>query len=206
MIAHLRGILREASPLHIVIEAGGVGYEVHVPLTTAEKLPVPGKEASLHIHAVYREDSQTLYGFAQRTERDFFRVLVEKVSGIGPRIALSMMSKLSLPVLQQAIAEGNANLIAQTPGVGKKTAERVIVELRDKMGALATIGDNRPAGDASSSGASTAAGSTTADAVAALVSLGYKAAEADKAVRAAQSALGADADTEALIRRALATK
>jgi Holliday junction DNA helicase RuvA len=125
-----------------VISAGGVGYEVRMPVTTASRLPGIGKQARLFTMVVYREDEHALYGFSTKDEREFFRLLVEKVSGIGPKIALALMSKLSLPLLAGAIAGGDINLLAQTPGIGKKTAERIVVELRDKVlpGAAASSG------------------------------------------------------------------
>ena len=95
MIARIKGIILESTPLMVVLEAAGVGYEVHIPVTTAEKIPAIGKECSLFIHSVYREDSATLYGFATREDRDFYRLLVEKVSGIGPKIGISMLSRMS---------------------------------------------------------------------------------------------------------------
>ena len=99
MIATIRGILLECQPNLAIVEVGGIGYEVHVPLTTSEKLPAHGKEIKLHAHATYREDAQTLYGFGDREARDFFRLIIDKVSGIGPRIALNLLGSLSLPTL-----------------------------------------------------------------------------------------------------------
>ncbi|MBX3735240.1 MAG: Holliday junction branch migration protein RuvA [Candidatus Didemnitutus sp.] len=199
MITRITGTLVSATPLHAVIETGGLAYEVHIPVTTAERLPQPGQQARLHTLVVYREDSQTMYGFAGEDERDFFRLLVEKVSGIGPKTALSIFSKLSLPVLQGAIAAGDVGLLAKCPGIGKKTAERLVIELRDKLGAAPVVA---PASAAS--GESPApADNKVRDAVMALVALGYKAADADKAVRQAWVALGPTATTEALIKKAL---
>ncbi|HLP26509.1 MAG TPA: Holliday junction branch migration protein RuvA, partial [Acidobacteriota bacterium] len=167
--------------------------------TTAERLPQPGQQARLHTLVVYREDSQTMYGFAAEAERDFFRLLVEKVSGIGPKTALSIFSKLSLPVLQSAIAAGDVALLAKCPGIGKKTAERLVIELRDKLGATAAV-----IAPATGGGETTVpADNKVRDAVMALVALGYKAADADKSVRQAWVALGPSATTEALIKKAL---
>jgi Holliday junction DNA helicase RuvA len=200
MITRITGTLVSATPLTAVIEAGGLAYEVHVPVTTAERLPPPGQQARLHTFVVYREDSQTLYGFATEAERDFFRLLVEKVTGIGPKLALSVLSKLSLPVLQSAIVSGDVGLLAKCPGIGRKTAERLVIELRDKLGGdgLVTVDAALP-GDAGG----VRADNKTRDAVMALVALGYKTADADKAVRQALVALGPSASTEALIRKAL---
>src|SRR5437764_319005 len=133
MITSIAGTLVSATPLTAIIETGGLGYEVHIPVTTAERLPSPGQQAKLYTLAVYREDSATLYGFATDEERNFFRLLVEKVTGVGPRMALSIMSKLSLPTLKSAIASGDVALLAKCPGIGKKTAERLVIELRAKL-------------------------------------------------------------------------
>jgi Holliday junction DNA helicase RuvA len=197
MITRITGILVSATPLHAVIETGGLAYEVHIPVTTAERLPQPGQQARLHTLVVYREDSQTMYGFAGEDERDFFRLLVEKVSGIGPKTALSIFSKLSLSVLQGAIASGDVALLAKCPGIGKKTAERLVMELRDKLGAAPI------AAPAASGEGAAPSDNEIRDAVMALVALGYKAPDADKAVRQAWVALGSGASTEALIKKAL---
>ena len=201
MIVSIQGLLVSATPLHAVIETGGLGYEVHIPITTAEKLPAPGAQVKLHTLAVYREDAQTLFGFATLAERDFFRLLIEKVSGVGPKAALALMSHLSLPSLQGAIAGGDADLLTKCPGVGRKTAERIILDLKDKLGVVSQI---IPAGPAAFGTTGASEHSVLADAVAALVALGYRPPDADKSVRKAQAALGANATTEALIRKALA--
>lgn len=198
MITRITGTLVSATPLHAVIETGGLAYEVHIPVTTAERLPQPGQQARLHTLVVYREDSQTMYGFAGEAERDFFRLLVEKVSGIGPKTALSIFSKLSLPVLQSAIASGDVALLAKCPGIGKKTAERLVIELRDKLGATAAVVAPTAGGEAT-----VTTDNKVRDAVMALVALGYKAPDADKSVRQAWVALGPTATTEALIKKAL---
>ncbi|MCH8475001.1 MAG: Holliday junction branch migration protein RuvA [Opitutales bacterium] len=206
MIATIRGTLTQATPVQAIIECGGLGYEVFIPITTAEKLPSPGKEAMLHTVAVYREDNQSLYGFSTRDEKDFFRLLVEKVSGVGPKVALSIMSKLSLPVLRSAIGSGDAALLAKCPGIGKKTAERLIVELRDKVGMdFLPSGESPTGGSGGTAPESAGEGGVSPfqDAVMALISLGYKAPDADKAIRKAQSALGQEATVETLIKKAL---
>ena len=199
MITSISGTLASATPLTAVIETGGFGYEVHIPLTTAERLPRPGQPVKLHTLTVYREDAQTLYGFATQEERDFFRLLVEKVTGIGPKLALNVLSKLSLPVLRGAIAAGDVGLLSKCPGIGKKTAERLVIELRDQLGVVTAPGDTA----ASSPPPGTPADNKIRDAVLALVALGYKAPDADKAVRQALVAGGPSITTEALIKRAL---
>ncbi len=203
MISTLEGNLDESGPLSAILNVGGVGYEVQIPLTTAERMPPPGNPVKLFTQAVYREDSATLYGFASREDRDFFRLLTEKVSGIGPKIALNILSRMSVPVLKQAISDGDVALLSKCPGIGKKTAERLIIELRDKVfsesvtaPAASGLSDNEtgnPPGTASS----------FQDAVAALIALGYKAADADKSIRKAQMKIGSDAPTESLIKAAL---
>ena len=198
MIARLKGTVLESSPLLVVLEAGGVGYEVHIPVTTAEKVPAIGAECSLFIHSVYREDSATLYGFAGRDDRDFFRLLVEKVSGIGPKIGISILSRMSTDLLRSAIASSDVGLLSKCPGIGKKTAERLVIELKDKVG-LASTGSVTSLGETDVSGGA----STFQDAVASLMTLGYKPADADKLVRKAVSMLSAAAAVEALTKTAL---
>jgi len=200
MIAHLTGTVLESQPLQVVLNAGGVGYEVNIPVTTAEKIPATGNSCSLFIHSVFREDSATLYGFATREDRDFFRLLVEKVSGIGPKIAISMLSRMSPELLRGAIASSDVALLAKCPGIGKKTAERLVIELKDKVGLATTSG---PGGTAPASSGSPAEPTVFQDAVSSLMILGYKPAEADKLVRKAVNRLGSDASVETLIKTAL---
>lgn len=200
MITSIQGTLAAATPLHAIVELNGFGYEVNIPVTTAEKLPSPGATVKLHTLVIYREDAQTLYGFATPAERDFFRLMIEHVSGIGPKTALTIMSRLSLPSLESAIRMGDVATLAKCPGIGKKTAERLVVELKAKVG-----GSDVAAGGSPAETAAAAAGpSAHRDAVAALIALGYKAADADQAVRRAALALGAQATTESLIKKALA--
>jgi Holliday junction DNA helicase RuvA len=199
MIVSLEGLLVECTPLRAVVEAYGVGYEVNIPITTAERLPAIGQKVKLHTVAVYREDAQQLYGFAVREDRDFFHLLVEKVSGIGPKTALNLLSRLSSDTLKSAIAQSNVDLLSKCPGIGKKTAERLVIELRDKVlsGASAVL-------PAEISAQAVKDGGVFTDAVGALMALGYKAPDADKAARRAQSALGLNATSEALVKKALA--
>jgi holliday junction DNA helicase RuvA len=201
MITSIKGILAEATPLRAVIEINGLGYEVHIPVTTAERLPAPGATVKLHTLAVYREDAQTLYGFATIEDRDFFRLLIEHVTGVGPKMALSIMSRLSLPLLESAIRLGDVATLSKSPGIGKKTAERLVVELRGKLGAGAM--GSPVAGPVGGAAEASAGESQVRDAVMALTTLGYKPAEADQAVRRALLALGADANAEQLIKKAL---
>jgi holliday junction DNA helicase RuvA len=198
MITSIQGTLTSATPLHAIVELNGFGYEVNVPVTTAEKLPQPGAAVKLHTLVIYREDAQTLYGFASAAERDFFRLMIENVTGVGPKMALTIMSRLSLPSLESAIRMGDIATLAKCPGIGKKTAERLIVELKSKVG-----GTDSPAGAVANTGAQPVGTSSHRDAVSALISLGYKPADADQAVRRSGLALGPEASTEALIKKSL---
>jgi Holliday junction DNA helicase RuvA len=198
MIVSLRGKLIESGVLRVVIESAGVGYEVNVPVTTAERLPKLGAEVFLLIHHVFREDGQALYGFAVAEEREFFKLLVEKVSGVGPKMALNILSRLSLPILRDAIIRGDVALLSQCPGIGKKTAERLVMELKDKVG-LEAPGAVTMAAVAAAVSAPTPA----SDAVSALVALGFKPVDADKGVRTAIAKLGPGATADQLVRAAL---
>lgn len=180
MIVSLEGTILETNLINIVLDVQGVGYEVFVPLTTAEILPPIGSKIKLHTFVIYREDSQALYGFKTREDRDFFRLLVEKVSGIGPKIALSILSKLSVSVLQNAIAQGDISLLSKCPGIGKKTAERLTIELRDKVLPNLTAVKFSSLGDNSA----TEMG-LHQDSVSALIGLGVPPIQADKKVRKA---------------------
>jgi|SRR5882724_1434831 len=199
MITSIQGTLTAATPLHAIVELNGFGYEMNIPVTTAERLPATGTAVKLHTHVVYREDAQTLYGFTTAEERDFFRLMIGHVTGVGPKMALTIMSKLSLPLLQSAIRSGDVGTLAKCPGIGKKTAERLVVELRAKLGVTGATAVFTEGAE----GETSAGGSAHRDAVSALVALGYKPADADQAVRRAALALGGKSTTEALIKRAL---
>ncbi len=136
MIGRLSGILIEKQPPQIVLDVGGVGYELDVPMGTFYDLPVLGTSATLFIHYVVREDAHLLYGFATRNERDTFRSLI-KISGIGPKIALAILSGMNADELALAIVGEDTARLAKVPGIGKKTAERLVLELRGKLGGLA---------------------------------------------------------------------
>ena len=163
MIAYIRGILAEKEPTRVVIEAGGIGYELLIPVSTYEKLPRIGSEAKLLAYHCVREDDEMLFGFATADEREMFGKLTS-VSGVGPKIALAILSGSSVGELSMAIVGGDAKRIAAIKGVGKKTAEKICVELRDKVNALAFAGG---------SGDRNVAAPTAADAVAALRALGF---------------------------------
>jgi holliday junction DNA helicase RuvA len=199
MITSIQGLLTEAGPLRAVIELNGLSYEANVPVTTAERLPRTGSVVRLHTVVIYREDSQTLYGFATAEERDFFQLLIDHVKGVGPKVALSIMSRLSLPLLVGAIRSGDTATLAKCPGIGKKIAERLVIELKAKVGGPGAAVSLSPAADGAP-----LPHTPHADAVAALAALGYKVGEADEAVRRASRALGPEATTEALVKKALA--
>ena len=206
MISFIEGDLIECQLNLAVVQIGGMGYEVHIPLTTSEKLPALGKEIKLYTHATYREDSQTLYGFFDRESRDFFRMIVDKVSGIGPKIALNLLGSLSLPTLKNSIANGDVGMLSKAQGLGKKTAERIVVELKDKVlpkGSVTPSQSQKQIPDGTLPEEKSTDFASYQDAVSALLTLGYKATDADQAIRKASESLGNEASTEELIRKAL---
>jgi Holliday junction DNA helicase RuvA len=191
LIVSLKGTLREKKPPTAWIDVGGVGYGVQVSLSTYEELPEPGKEVELFTTLVVREDSQQLYGFATREERKLFDLLLT-VSGVGPRGALGILSGLRPEAFVRSVSDADLAALTAISGVGKKTAERILVELRDKVSVEKTV----------------SAGPTLSaihqDAVAALVALGFTQQKAHKSVRTAASGLPTDTDIEEIVRRALA--
>ncbi|HIX88988.1 MAG TPA: Holliday junction branch migration protein RuvA [Candidatus Akkermansia intestinavium] len=193
MIAFLRGVVAEALPQCLVLDVNGVGYEVIVPLSTFDNLnPVIGQTVTLRTHLHIRENAQVLYGFASDAERDLFRLLIERVSGIGPATAISILSGMNINAFKSAVANGDVRAIARAKGVGKKTAERIVLELKDKVG-LASTWMAQQQGTTSQA---------AADAELALVALGFKQAEARKAIRALAEQ-NPQAGTDELIRGAL---
>jgi len=197
MIAFLHGKLVDALPTQVTVDVQGVGYEVLIPLSSYDKLPPPGHEVKLLTHLAVREDAHTLYGFLTPQERELFRLLIHTVSGIGPKIALNILSGMSPVAFRGAVAAGDVKALAQISGVGRKTAERIVVELRDKVGAAG-------AWEASSAARGLSpADQKVNDAVLALLALGFKQVEAHDAVRQAQRALGPQATVEDLVRASL---
>lgn len=189
MIGSLTGVLTEKAPPRILIDVHGVGYDVEVPMSTFYALPATGTSLRLLIHQVVREDALLLYGFATEPERVLFRHLL-KVSGVGPRIALAILSGISLDAFAQLLQSDDVAALTRIPGVGRKTAERLLVELRDRV---------KPADGTAVVAAGTAAGAPT-EALQALLALGYKDAEAARLV---QLAGDGTQTTEEIIRRAL---
>lgn len=193
MIAFLRGTVAEAMPQCLVLDVNGVGYEVQVPLSTYDQInPMEGQVVTLKTHLHIRENAQVLYGFATDAERDIFRLLIERVSGIGPATAISILSGLNVSSFKAAVAAGDVQAIARAKGVGKKTAERIVLELKDKVG-LAATWEAQQQGTTSPS---------AADAELALVALGFKQVEARKALKSLLKD-NPQADTDELIRGAL---
>jgi Holliday junction DNA helicase RuvA len=197
MITFLHGKLVEALPTQVVIDVNGVGYEALIPLSSYDKLPSPGQPVTLLTQLVVREDAHTLYGFMTTDERDLFRLLVNNVSGIGPKIALNILSGISVTAFRGAVASADVKALSQISGVGKKTAERIVVELRDKIG-LAGAWEA-----ASAKRGLSADEQRLNDAVLALIALGFKQIEAHDSVRQAQAVLGANAGIEDLVRACL---
>ncbi|MDX1505720.1 MAG: Holliday junction branch migration protein RuvA [Spongiibacter sp.] len=194
MISRLRGVLIEKQAPEIVLDVNGVGYEVLVPMTTLYDLPPLGGEVVLYTQFIVREDAQTLFGFGDTRARELFRNLI-KVNGVGPKLALTVMSGIDSDDFVRCVHEGDAAALVRLPGVGKKTAERLIMEMRDRLESWA------PAlGDAPAKPSAPSASAVIAEAESALVALGYKPQEASKAI----SALDSDGvSSEALIRAAL---
>ena len=197
MITFLNGKLVEALPTLVVVDVNGVGYELLIPLSSYDKLPPPGQPVRLLTQLIVREDAHTLYGFMSAAERDLFRLLINSVSGIGPKTALNILSGMNVVAFRGAVANSDVKSLSQISGVGKKTAERIVVELRDKVGAAGALEA------ASAKHALTPEGQKTNDATLALMALGFKQIEAHDAVRGAQAVLGAEATVEQIVRACL---
>jgi len=195
----LRGTLAEKQPPHLILDVNGLGYELEVPMTTLYRLPSVGEPLTLHTHLVVREDAQLLYGFIGKRDRDFFRELI-RLNGVGPKLALALMSSLEVDELVRAVSAQDTSALTKVPGVGKKTAERLLLELKDKTGALLPTGHGTavPAGSAPHP-ANSPEEAIRAEIVAALLALGYSEREALRAV----SALPPQSDTATGIRLAL---
>lgn len=201
MIGRLRGILIEKTPGQALVECQGLGYEVDIPYTTFFHLPEPGQELTLHTHLVVREDAQSLYGFAVRLDRSLFRMLI-RVNGVGPKLALAIVSGLEAEQFIRCVENRDAKALMKLPGIGKKTAERLLIEMGDRIGQLEgrtvqEAGESRPAASPAAVTALPAYEAETA-----LIALGYKPQEASRAIaRVAEDGLS----PEELIRRALKT-
>lgn len=197
MISFLHGKLVDALPTQITVDVSGVGYELLIPLSSFDKLPQPGGDVRILTHLVVREDAHVLYGFMTVAERELFRLLINHVSGIGPKTALNVLSGMNPVAFRGAVAGGDVKSLSQISGVGKKTAERIVVELRDKVGASGTWEATSAARGLSASD------QKVNDAVLALMALGFKQQEAHETVRASQAMLGDSAGVEELVRASL---
>lgn len=192
MIGFLRGMVVGKTPPQLIVDVGGVGYELESPMSTFYTLPAVGEPVRLLTHMVVREDAHVLYGFATEDERRLFRNLL-RISGVGPKIALAILSGVTVEGFAASVQSQDAAALTRIPGVGRKTAERLIVEMRDRLGALTPPLGMRP-------GASAAANNAENEAFSALVSLGYSASEATRLIKAAGPG---EYTVEELIRRAL---
>ena len=194
MITFLHGRLVDALPTLVTVEVNGVGYEVLIPLSSFDRLPAPGGEVRLLTHLAVREDAHVLYGFMTGAERELFRLLINTVSGIGPKLALNILSGMNPTAFRGAVANADVKALSQISGVGRKTAERIVVELKDKIGPASAWEA------ASAERALSADEQKLNDATLALVALGFKQVEAHEAVRAAAALLGLQATIEDLVR------
>jgi len=197
MIARLSGILLNKDPPHLVIDVNGVGFEVEAPLGVFSDLPENGRQVMILIHHHFSQDSQTLYGFASLGERELFRKLL-KISGIGAKMALNILSGASAEELARYVSTGDVASLTRLPGIGKKTAERIIMELRDKLEGMSIGGGGSPATTGAVVGTD-----PVSEARHALASLGYKPTEVSHMVAAVAEA---DMDAEEIIRKALQTR
>jgi len=195
MIVHLNGKLAEKDITRVVVECCGVGYEAFIPLSTFDRLPVEGADVKLYTYHDVREDDECLYGFATVAERDVFK-LVTTVSGVGPKIALSVLSGLTTGDLQLAISQGDVKRLASIKGIGKKTAERIVVELRDKINPIEALANSSSAADAKQS-------NMLRDAMLALSALGFNEEVARAKVQKALEANPSVQDTETVVKLAL---
>lgn len=198
MISYVRGVLVEKDPMRAVVEAAGVGYEILIPLTTFDRLPHTGAEVKLLVQHVVREDDEILFGFATPAEREMFAKLTA-VSGVGPKIALSILSGSSIGELALAIASGNAKRLSSIKGVGKKTAEKICIELKDKVNALEGLA-------ATARDAKGTASPMLHDAILALSALGFNEETANKMVSQVIAVKPDVKDVETIVRMALSGK
>lgn len=197
MITFLDGKLASALPTQAIVDVGGVGYEVFIPLSSYDRLPKPGQPVHILTHLHVREDAQILYGFMTSAERDLFRLLVNHVSGIGPKLALAILSGMTVGNFKSAVVNGDVASLSKISGLGKKTAERIVLELKDKLGVAAAWEA------ASGAHAPTPEQSYANEAVLALIALGYKQVDAHKTVRELQEKEHDIKSAEDLVKLAL---
>ena len=196
MIGWVKGVLRDKQPPWLLVDVGGVGYELQASMTTFSALPKTGTEVVLFAHQVVRDDAHQLFGFSQRSERDVFRQLL-KVNGVGAKVALAILSGMDVTTFGRCVLEGDTTSLARLPGIGKKTAERLVIELRDRLGPLPAAGR---AGAPLDGDSRDVAADPAAEAVSALIALGLKAPEASRRVAAIDCAERACED---IVRMAL---
>ena len=196
MIAHIQGRLHFKSPEYLVVDVEGMGYEIHVPLTTFYELPGVGNIVALHIHTHVREDVLQLYGFQSQDEKALFVRLI-RVAGIGPRLAVNILSGIAPAEMAETVHQGNVARLISIPGVGRKTAERIMVDLRDKLPALA------PGQEVVSATEQSPSEAVVEDALSALLNLGYKKGVAQRAVEKATKRLQGEASLENLLKESL---
>ncbi len=202
MIGRIRGTLAEKQPPEILVDASGVGYEIHMPMTSFYQLPAVGEEVVVYTHFVVREDAQLLFGFADKMERGLFRELI-KANGVGPKLGLTILSGMSAGQFLSAVQNADVSALVSLPGIGKKTAERLVVELKDrlaKFGKVQSIAIPPPSGDLLNNNTLVEVNDTREDAQSALVALGYKPAQASKLI---DSVYKEGMESESLIREAL---
>lgn len=195
MIGRLRGVLAHKQAPYLLVDVNGVGYEVAAPMSTFYQLPPQGEEVTLHTHVVIREDAHQLYGFATEQERAMFRTLI-KVTGVGAKLALTILSGISAEAFAQCVRSQDSDTLARLPGIGKKMAQRLIVEMRDKLGQ----GEAPSALEPTAVEAVQGKGTPMEEALNALIALGYKQQEAQRLIGACDSS---NLDSEEIIRRAL---
>lgn len=188
MFEYIKGKLTESSPMKAIVDISGLGYRILIPLSNYAKLPQLGQEVLLYLSPIIREDAHTLYGFLTRHERDLFEKFTN-ISGIGPKTALALIGHMDISQLQFAISQSNISALCKIPGIGKKTAERLIIEMRDKIKGQ-DIPHEGPQG-------------TAFDAISALINLGYQPAHAQKAIKSALGSVKDEPDLPSLITLAL---
>lgn len=192
MISYVRGVLDHKEPNRVIVDVNGVGYEVFVPLSTYQELPAIGGQVKLHTHHHVREDSMNLYGFLSSEEKEVFEMVLS-ISGVGSKVALSILSSMSVDEFRRAVAQGDMKALTKIPGIGKKSAERMVLELKDKIGKVRIDERMLRILEAES----------TNDAVSALLSLGASQSAAEYAVYRAERLLGEEAKIEDLVSQAL---
>lgn len=197
MITHVAGKLTAALPTQAIVDVNGIGYELLIPLSSYDRLPAVGQAVQVLTHLHVREDAHILYGFMSSAERDLFRLLVNNVSGIGPKLALAVLSGMSVGNFKSAVVNGDVASLSKISGLGKKTAERIVLELKDKLGVTAVW-------EAASASHTPSAEETQAnEAVLALIALGYKQVDAHKTVRELQEKQPEVKSAEELVKLAL---